>query len=65
MTRESEELNTLEHAFSHKGLRFAVHLCNWLSGEPLPLESQQDGWVLPGQLGMSFTPPTPGSLRRC
>jgi A/G-specific adenine glycosylase len=65
LIRESEELNTLEHAYSHKGLRFVVHLCTWLSGEPQPLESQQFGWVRPEQLGVSFTPPTQGSLRRC
>mgnify|MGYP007004390897 CR=1 FL=1 len=55
----------LEDAYSHKGLRFVVHLCTWLSGEPQPLESQQFGWVRPEQLGVSFTPPTQGSLRRC
>ncbi len=47
-----EELITLEHAYSHKRLRFVVHLCTWLSGEPQPLASQQVRWVLPEQLSL-------------
>lgn len=46
-----EELISLEHAYSHKRLRFVVHLCRWLSGEPQPLASQQVRWVKPEQLG--------------
>jgi A/G-specific adenine glycosylase len=46
-----EELITLEHAYSHKRLRFVVHLCRWLSGEPQPLASQQVRWVEPTDLG--------------
>ena len=46
-----EELITLEHAYSHKRLRFVVHLCRWLSGEPQPLAAQQVRWVEPRQLG--------------
>ena len=45
-----EELISLEHAYSHKKLRFVVHLCTWLSGEPQPLASQQVRWVRPEQL---------------
>ncbi len=45
-----EELITLDHAYSHKKLRFVVHLCTWLSGEPQPLASQQVRWVRPEQL---------------
>lgn len=45
-----EELITLEHAYSHKRLRFVVHLCRWLSGEPQPLASQQVRWVAPSEL---------------
>ncbi|MEX1324494.1 MAG: 8-oxo-dGTP diphosphatase MutT [Synechococcaceae cyanobacterium] len=45
-----EELISLEHAYSHKRLRFVVHLCTWLSGEPQPLASQQVRWVRPEQL---------------
>jgi len=46
-----EELISLEHAYSHKRLRFVVHLCRWLSGEPQPLASQQVRWVDPQTLG--------------
>ena len=46
-----EELITVEHAYSHKRLRFVVHLCRWLSGDPQPLASQQVRWVDPCDLG--------------
>ena len=46
-----EQLIVLEHAYSHKKLRFVVHLCRWLRGEPQPLASQQVCWVRPDQLG--------------
>jgi A/G-specific adenine glycosylase len=45
------ELIVVEHAYSHKRLRFVVHLCTWLSGEPQPLASQQVRWVRPDRLG--------------
>lgn len=45
-----EELIVIEHAYSHKRLRFVVHLCRWLSGEPRPLASQQVCWVEPAAL---------------
>jgi len=45
-----EELITLEHAYSHKRLRFVVHLCRWQAGEPAPLASQQVRWVDPTEL---------------
>ncbi len=45
-----EELITLEHAYSHKRLRFVVHLCRWIGGEPQPLASQQVRWVSPADL---------------
>jgi len=45
-----EELITLEHAYSHKRLRFVVHLCRWQAGEPQPLASQQVRWVAPQEL---------------
>jgi A/G-specific adenine glycosylase len=45
-----EELITLEHAYSHKRLRFVVHLCRWCSGVPQPLASQQVRWVDPSEL---------------
>ena len=44
------ELITVDHAYSHKKLRFVVHLCDWVSGEPQPLASQQVRWVRPDQL---------------
>ena len=45
-----EELIVVDHAYSHKKLRFVVHLCQWVSGEPQPLASQQVRWVRPKQL---------------
>ena len=45
-----EELITLDHAYSHKRLRFVVHLCRWLEGEPQPLACQQVRWVSPAAL---------------
>ncbi|MEB3259109.1 MAG: 8-oxo-dGTP diphosphatase MutT [Cyanobacteriota bacterium] len=45
-----EELITVDHAYSHKRLRFVVHLCRWRSGEPQPLASQQVRWVAPAEL---------------
>jgi len=45
-----EELIVIEHAYSHKRLRFVVHLCRWQAGEPQPLASQQVRWVEPAEL---------------
>ena len=45
-----EELIVVDHAYSHKKLRFVVHLCQWVSGEPQPLASQQVRWVKPREL---------------
>ena len=45
-----EELISLDHAYSHKKLRFVVHLCQWRTGEPQPLASQQVRWVRPESL---------------
>jgi A/G-specific adenine glycosylase len=45
-----EELITLEHAYSHKRLRFVVHLCEHLAGEPRPLACQQVRWVAVAEL---------------
>jgi A/G-specific adenine glycosylase len=45
-----EELIVLEHAYSHKRLRFVVHLCRWVSGAPQALASQQVCWVDPAEL---------------
>ena len=46
-----QELICVDHAYSHKKLRFVVHLCSWQSGEPQPLASQQVRWVRPQDLG--------------
>ncbi len=45
-----EQLIALDHAYSHKKLRFVVHLCRWIAGEPKPLASQQVRWVKPEDL---------------
>jgi A/G-specific adenine glycosylase len=45
-----EQLIVLDHAYSHKKLRFVVHLCRWLGGEPQPLACQQVLWVEPAGL---------------
>ena len=45
-----EQLICVDHAYSHKKLRFVVHLCRWTSGEPQPLASQQVRWVHPEDL---------------
>ena len=45
-----EQLITVDHAYSHKKLRFVVHLCTWVSGDPQPLASQQVRWVRPEEL---------------
>ncbi len=46
----ADHLITLDHAYSHKKLRFVVHLCRWIAGEPQPLASQQVRWVAPSSL---------------
>ena len=46
-----QELICVDHAYSHKKLRFVVHLCSWQSGDPQPLASQQVRWVRPKDLG--------------
>ena len=45
-----ECLICVDHAYSHKKLRFEVYLCQWLSGDPQPLASQQVRWVAPQNL---------------
>lgn len=45
-----EELIRLDHAYGHKQLRFIVHLCRHLEGEPRALASQQVRWVAPAEL---------------
>ena len=57
-----EELISLEHAYSHKKLRFVVHLCQWRSGEPQPLASQQVRWVHPSELSAYPFPAANGRI---
>ncbi len=45
-----DRLISLDHAYSHKKLRFIVHMCKLLSGEPKALASKQFKWVLPKEL---------------
>jgi len=45
------QLISVDHAYSHKRLRFEVHCCRWLSGTPQALACQQWRWVEPAQLG--------------
>ena len=45
-----EALIRVDHAYSHKRLRFEVHCCHWLSGEPQALACQQWRWVDPADL---------------
>jgi len=45
-----ELLISVDHAYSHKKLRFVVHLCTWMSGDTQPLASQQVRWVKPVEL---------------
>ena len=48
--RVDDKLITVDHAYSHKKLRFEVYLCRWVSGDPQPLASQQVRWVKPSDL---------------
>ena len=50
------ELITVDHAYSYKKLRFVVHLCDRVSGEPQPLASQQVCWVRPAGPGIHAFP---------
>jgi A/G-specific adenine glycosylase len=45
-----DELICLEHAYSHKRLRFVVHLCEHRAGEPQALACQQVRWVAIAEL---------------
>ena len=44
------KLLSFKHAYTHKRLYFTVHFCEWISGEPKPLASQQLLWVYPDRL---------------
>ena len=45
-----KELMVLDHQYSHKKLRFYVHICKWISGEIIPLACQEFRWVNPENL---------------
>ncbi len=38
-------LITFDHSYSHKKLKFVVHLCFLLSGEPQPIACQEVRWI--------------------
>ena len=60
------ELITVDHAYSHKKLRFVVHLCDWVSGSRSPLPVSRCVGCGRRTLGITpFRPPMLGSLRRC
>jgi len=44
------KLLSFEHAYTHKKFHFTAHLCEWTSGQPKPLASQQLLWVSPEKL---------------
>ncbi|MGB3613442.1 MAG: A/G-specific adenine glycosylase [Elainellaceae cyanobacterium] len=45
-----EHLITVDHAYSHFKVTLTVHHCQYLSGEPKPLESDEVRWVGPSEL---------------
>tara|TARA_Y100001968_G_scaffold93839_1_gene84312 strand:- start:114 stop:1316 length:1203 start_codon:yes stop_codon:yes gene_type:complete len=45
-----EKLVSFDHAYTHKKFHFVVHICQFVSGEPTPIQSQQLKWVMPKQL---------------
>jgi len=44
------KLLSFDHAYTHKKLYFTVHFCEWISGQPKPLASQNILWVSPEKL---------------
>ncbi len=45
-----QKLISFDHSYTHKKLSFTVHICEWKSGAPKPLASQQILWVSPERL---------------
>ena len=45
-----EKLISFIHIYSHKKLHFTVHICEFISGKPKPLASQNVLWVDPSKL---------------
>ena len=44
------ELLRFDHAYTHRRLSFAVHLCHVVAGDPRPGDNQQVAWVWPQDL---------------
>ena len=44
------KLLSFRHTYTHRKLHFTVHLCEWESGEPKPLASQNLLWISPEKL---------------
>ena len=60
------ELISVDHSYSHKKLRFVVHLCEWMSGDPQPLSVNRCVGCDQTNLGITLSRlPMRGSLRRC
>ena len=45
-----EKLVSFEYRYSRKKLNFTVYICEWISGEPRSLASQDIRWVSPKRL---------------
>ncbi|MEO0407894.1 MAG: 8-oxo-dGTP diphosphatase MutT, partial [Cyanobacteria bacterium P01_A01_bin.135] len=45
-----DHLITINHAYTHFKVTLNVHHCQYLSGEPKPLESEEVRWVEPSTL---------------
>ena len=50
VVKVAQKLMSFEHSYTQKRLRFTVHICDWISGEPKPLASQKLLWVPPDKL---------------
>ena len=50
VVKAGAKLLSFEHSYSHKKIYFTVHICEWKSGEPQALASQNLLWVSPEKL---------------
>ena len=46
-----DHLTTIQHTYSHFRVTLNVHWCEYVSGEPQPLECDEVRWVMPQDLG--------------
>lgn len=46
-----DHLTTIQHTYSHFRVTLNVHWCEYVSGEPQPLECDEVRWVTPQDLG--------------